>query len=181
MGTYSVDRAAAVEQLVLKPARLLPEARIVVAGPQYPAESIWPANVDHVEHLRASEHRAFFSRQRFTLNLIREPMKRAGYSPSIRLFEAAACGCAIISDWWPGLDTLFIPSEEILIAGDQHDIARYLTRVSERQRSLIASRARARVLADHTAEQRVLQLEAYLAELGYSGQAYSQAPATANS
>ncbi|MBV8774516.1 MAG: glycosyltransferase [Deltaproteobacteria bacterium] len=181
MGTYSVDRAAAMQQLVLKPARLLPAARMVIAGPQYPAESTWPANVDRFEHLPPSDHRAFFSSQRFTLNLTREPMKRAGYSPSIRLFEAAASGCAIISDWWPGLDTVFAPGKEILVARDQHDVVRYLTRVSERRRSLIARRARARVLAEHTAEKRVLQLEAYLGELGFSGQTYSQAVAGADS
>jgi spore maturation protein CgeB len=179
MGTYSIDRAAAVENLLLQPARLLPDARIVIAGPQYPIDSMWPANVVRFEHLPPSEHRAFFSRQRFTLNLTREPMKRAGYSPSIRLFEAAACGCAIITDSWPGLDTLFTPGKEILIARNQHDMVRYLTRMSERRRRLIGSRARSRVLAEHTAEQRVLQLEAYLGELGYS--AYSEAAAGANS
>jgi spore maturation protein CgeB len=174
MGTYSADRATAMQQFISKPARLLPQARIVVAGAQYPTQSTWPANIDRFEHLPPGEHRSFFSSQRFTLNLTREPMKRAGYSPSIRLFEAAACGCAIISDWWPGLETFFAPGKEILVARDQHDVVRYLTRVSERRRSLIASRARARVLAEHTAEKRVLQLEAYLGELGYS-QAYSQA------
>ncbi len=181
MGTYSPDRAAAMEHLVLKPARLLPDARMVVAGPQYPAESTWPPNVERFEHLPPGEHRGFFASQRFTLNLTREPMRRAGYSPSIRLFEAAACGCAIISDWWPGLDTIFVPGKEILVARDQHDIVRYLTRVTERRRNLLARRARARILAEHTAEKRVLQLETYLAELDHSCQSDSDSAASVNS
>lgn len=181
MGTYSLDRAAAMDELLLKPAQLLSGARMVIAGPQYPVESAWPPNVDRVEHLAPGAHRAFFSRQRFTLNLTREPMKRAGYSPSIRLFEAAACECAIITDWWPGLDSFFVPGREILVAHDQRDVVRYLTRVSERRRSRIARRALARVLAEHTAEKRARQLENYLEELGYSGQVDSPSPASASS
>lgn len=42
-----------------------------------------------------------------TLNLTRTDMIKAGYSPSVRLFEAAACGMPIISDYWLGLETLF--------------------------------------------------------------------------
>src|SRR5207248_10252745 len=111
-----------------------------------------------IEHLAPGQHRGFFAHQRFTLNLTREPMKRAGYSPSIRLFEAAACGCAIITDYWPGLDTFFLPGKEILIARNRNDVTRYLTRLSETRRNAIASRARARVLAEHTAERRAEQL-----------------------
>jgi len=180
MGTYSLDRAASLEHLLLKPARLLPDARIVVAGPQYPAELMWPPNVDRFEHVAPSEHPVFFASQRFTLNLTREPMKQAGYSPSIRLFEAAACGCAIISDWWPGLDSFFAPGSEILIARDEHDVVRYLTRVSANRRSRLADGARTRVLADHTAETRARQLESYLAEVDCSRQVDSHAPASAN-
>jgi spore maturation protein CgeB len=95
-------------------------------------------------------------------------MKHAGYSPSVRLFEAAACGCAIISDWWPGLDSFFVPGSEILIASDKHDVVRYLTGVSESTRSRLANSARTRVLAEHTAEARARQLESYLAELDCS-------------
>lgn len=181
MGTYSLDRAAAMDELLLKPAHSLPDARIVIAGPQYPVASTWPPNVDRVDHVAPGAHRAFFSRQRFTLNLTREPMKRAGYSPSIRLFEAAACECAIITDWWPGLDSFFVPGREIFVAHDQRDVVRYLTRVSERRRIRVAHRARARVLAEHTADRRVRQLETYLSELGYAGQADSQSPASAGS
>ena len=54
-------------------------------------------------------HRDFYSAQRFTLNITRVDMIAAGYSPSVRLFEAGACGVPIISDWWSGLDTLFEP------------------------------------------------------------------------
>jgi spore maturation protein CgeB len=88
-------------------------------------------------------------------------MIRAGYSPSVRLFEAAACGVPIISDWWDGLDTLLEPEREILIARDTDDVMRYLRDTSESQRRAIGGRARARILAEHTAAHRAAELESH--------------------
>ena len=99
--------------------------------------------------------------QRFTLNITRADMIRAGYSPSVRLFEAAACGVPIISDWWDGLDTLFTPGKEILVARSPDDTLRYLRETSEEDRKAIGRRARRRVLAEHTAAHRAAELEAH--------------------
>src|SRR3954468_16814351 len=107
LGTYSADRQPAVCERLLTPAALWREGRFVLAGPQYPATMIVTPNVERIEHLPPSEHRAFYTRQRFTLNVTRRDMIVAGYSPSVRLFEAAACGTPIISDRWPGLETFF--------------------------------------------------------------------------
>jgi hypothetical protein len=60
--------------------------------------------------------KAFYNSQRFTLNVTRQDMVASGYAPSVRLFEAAACGIPVISDYWPGLETFFTPGEEILIS-----------------------------------------------------------------
>src|SRR5581483_8750947 len=116
MGTYSPDRQRALEAILLDPARRLPEAGFAVAGPQYPAGISWPGNVERIEHLPPAAHRAFYNAQKFTLNITRADMVRAGYSPSVRLFEAAACGTPIISDDWRGLETFFTPGEEILVS-----------------------------------------------------------------
>ncbi len=101
----------------MEAARNWPSGQFVVAGPQYPAEIDWPVNVERIEHLPPGQHRHFYNSQRYTLNITRTDMVRAGYSPSVRLFEAAACGVSIISDWWDGLDTFFEPGREILISG----------------------------------------------------------------
>ena len=103
LGTYAEDRQPALQRLLIEPAVRLPDRRFVVAGPQYPASIDWPANVERIEHLPPSEHAAFYCRQRFTLNVTRADMIRTGWSPSVRLFEAAACGTPIISDRWEGL------------------------------------------------------------------------------
>ena len=136
LGTYSDDRQSALEKLLLDAARTS-SLSFVVAGSLYPVDTEWPRNVERIEHLPPAEHRRFYGRQRFTLNLTRSAMIRAGFSPSVRLFEAAACGTPIISDAWPGLEDFFEPSVEILIAHTAEDVLRYLTEPSEEQRTEI--------------------------------------------
>lgn len=165
LGTYSADRQPALERLLIEPARRLPEARFAVAGAQYPAQLAWPANVDRQEHVPPGDHRAFYGAQRFTLNVTRRDMTLAGYSPSVRLFEAAACGVPVITDAWPGLTSLFAPEREILVARSPEDTVRYLSEIDERDRLALGRRARARVLAAHTAMHRAEALEEYTAEL----------------
>ncbi len=162
LGTYSDDRQPTLEELLLEPARQLAARRFAVAGPSYPAEIAWPANVDRFEHLPPGEHRPFYNRQRYTLNVTRADMRQAGYSPSIRLFEAAACGTPIISDDWPGLETLFEPDREILIVSRREQVEKILLDVSEAERQRIGERARRRVLTEHTAAHRAATLEGYL-------------------
>src|SRR5213078_2725914 len=144
-----------------KPARRLADRDFIVAGPQYPDSIRWPANVERIVHLPPAKHRAFYNAQRFTLNITRADMIRAGHSPSVRLFEAAACGAPIISDWWDGLDTLFESGREILVARSPDDTIRYLRETSEADRKAIGRRARQRVLAEHTAAHRAAELEEY--------------------
>lgn len=165
MGTYSADRQPSLDRLLIEPARRWPAGRFVVAGPQYPADILWPANVQRIEHLPPSRHRAFYNAQRFTLNITRADMVRVGYSPSVRLFEAAACAVPIISDYWEGLDTFFAFDREILIARAPEDTLRYLREVPEAERLAIGRRARERVLAGHTAAHRAAELERYAQEL----------------
>jgi spore maturation protein CgeB len=116
-----------------------------------------------VEHLPPVAHAAFYCGQRFTLNLARPETRRLGHLPSVRLFEAAACGAAIISDAWDGLEDFFEPYVEILPASSATDVQQYLD-LSDAERRTIGQRARDRVLAAHTSEHRALDLEAYVAE-----------------
>ena len=141
------------------------EGRFAVAGPLYPATVEWPGNVERLEHLAPAEHRGFYNRQRFTLNVTRADMVRAGYSPSVRLFEAAACATPIISDNWPGLGTFFRIGEEILTAKTPGEVLQYLRDIPEHERRALGERARARVLREHTAAHRAEELEGYALRL----------------
>jgi spore maturation protein CgeB len=162
MGTYSVDRQPPLERLLVEPARALPEQRFIVAGPQYPSDIRWPANVQRLDHVGPDEHAAFYGSQRFTLNVTRADMIAAGHSPSVRLFEAAACGVPIVSDVWPGIETLFRDGTEILLARSTDDVLRYLREVSDAERRAIGKAARERVLAQHSGLMRAAELERFL-------------------
>ena len=165
LGTYSPDRQPTLERLLLEPARQLPERRFVVAGPQYPAEIDWPANVERIEHLPPAEHAAFYSAQRFTLNVTRADMIAAGWSPSVRLFEAAACRTPIISDIWPGLTELLPQGEGIVLAKTSRDVVEALESLDGAKREAIAQEAQELVLNGHTGEARARELLAALASL----------------
>jgi spore maturation protein CgeB len=179
MGTYSDDRQPSLDELLIEPARRSHGLRTVVAGPMYPRELSWPANVERIEHLAPSAHRRFYNSQRFTLNLTRADMRAAGFSPSVRLFEAAACATPIISDYWPGLETFFELDRDILTASSAEEVLRYLNEISETDRRAIGERARKRVLAEHTAERRAIELEEYVAEVRQTSATTHADPQTA--
>jgi spore maturation protein CgeB len=162
MGTYSDDRQPVLQRLLCEPARAWPEGRFTVAGPQYPKHIVWPRNVRRVQHLAPGRHRDFYTSQRFTLNITRAEMVRAGWSPSVRLFEAAACATPIISDCWSGIEAFLTPGSEILLARKGGDTTSYLRDLPEAERREIGLRARERVLNSHTAAHRAWELETYL-------------------
>ena len=162
LGTYSDDRQPALETLLIEPARRLPHLSFCVAGPQYPGSIDWPANVERIDHLPPSEHPQFYAASRYTLNVTRADMIAAGWSPSVRLFEAAACATPVISDVWDGIDSLFQPDREIILARSTDDVVARLVR--EDDASVIGSAARQRILSGHTSAHRAVELERYIEE-----------------
>jgi spore maturation protein CgeB len=159
LGTYSDDRQPKLERLLINPAKRLPAARFAVAGPLYPEDILWPTNVARITHLAPARHRQFYNSQRYTLNVTRADMVAAGHSPSVRLFEAGACGTPIISDYWEGLDSFFKPGSEILLAQDAEECCHILADIREEERRAIGEQARKRVIAEHTSVHRAIQLE----------------------
>jgi spore maturation protein CgeB len=164
LGTYSPDRQPTLERLLVEPARKAPNLTFVVAGPQYPDSVDWPKNVKRVDHVPPAEHAAFYAASRFTLNVTRRDMIEAGYSPSVRLFEAAACGTPIVSDVWDGIETFLAPNREIILARHSGDVLDVLLNWSEKQTGGLAAAARRRVLDAHTAAHRGIALETYLTD-----------------
>lgn len=164
LGTYSDDRQPALEELLIKPAALLPKMKFAVIGPMYPENIKWRSNIYRNMHLSPSRHRAFYNSQRFTLNVTRLDMIRAGYSPSVRLFEASACGTPIISDYWKGIEDIFQPGKEILIAFSADDVSEFLSQPDD-ERLAMGERAMTRVLSAHTSMHRAAELEEYISQL----------------
>jgi spore maturation protein CgeB len=165
LGTYSPDRQPALEKLLIEAARRWPEGRFVVAGPQYPKLIPWPENIRRFEHFPPQAHREFYCSQRVTLNLTRAEMIAAGYSPSVRLFEAAACGIPVISDYWPGLEIFFEPGKEILISRSSEETVGYLQGFTEEHLRVIGENARRRFLGAHTPDHRAAEFEQQIRDL----------------
>ena len=159
MGTYAPDRQEKIEDLFCSPARQLAQKKFVLAGPQYPQDIRWPANVKRIIHVDPQSHASFYSSSRMTLNVTRREMVLAGYSPSVRLFEAAACGVTIVSDCWEGLDTFLTPGKEILLANSAEDVITYLASMGDEEVAATGRSARERVLAEHTAAHRAAEFE----------------------
>ena len=159
MGTYAADRQPKVESMLCQTALEMPEGNFIVAGPQYPKSIRWPANVRRIMHLNPRWHAHLYSSSRLTLNVTRDDMVAAGYSPSVRLFEAAACAAAMVSDRWPGLEEFFTPGCEILLPGGSAEIVSCLRDLPESELQKIGTRAQQRVLAEHTNFKRAEQFE----------------------
>lgn len=164
MGTYAPDRQPKLEKLLCDTARTLPDRRFIVAGPQYPLSLSWPANVVRIEHLEPKYHPLLYSSSKLVLNVTRRDMVMAGYSPSVRLFEAAACGAAIVSDVWPGLDEFFMLGEEILVASSTADALNHL-RLPESELRRIGRNAQRRILEAHSSRHRAQHFEQVIADV----------------
>ncbi len=169
LGTYAEDRQCALEKLFIEPARLLPDRKFLIGGALYPEAFPWTPNIFFARHVAPAEHSEFYCSSALTLNVTRGVMAQMGYCPSGRLFEAAACGVPILSDNWEGLDQFFKPGQEILIAQTTDDAVTALN-LSPDELASIASRARERTLAEHTADKRAEDLENALANISTNRQ-----------
>lgn len=163
-GNFDDDRVPGIDELLLEPARRWTGGHFVVAGQGFLTPPDWPQNAKRLAEPAAGKERAFYNAQRFTLNVTGADMIGAGFSPSLHIFEAAACGIPVISDYWEDLETFFAPDEEILFARSAEEVLDYLRCMGENERLRIGDNARHRILREHSAEQRVLELEAHVSE-----------------
>lgn len=163
LGTYAADRQADVEQYLVAPAGLRPDRRFVIGGALYPHDFPWTSNIHFVRHLPPPDHPAFYASSRLTLNVTRRAMAEMGWCPSGRLFEAAACGAAIATDIWPGLDDFFEPGRDVIAVRTTEDMIAALD-LSDAELKRIGRNARERVLSDHTSERRAQEFEAIVSD-----------------
>lgn len=157
LGTYARDRQSQLDRLFVRTAARLTDRRFVIGGAQYPHDFPWHPNIWFLRHLPPSEHAAFYSSSRLSLNVTRQAMARMGWCPSGRLFEAGACAAPIISDDWIGLGDFFHEGSEIIIARATDDVVDALD-ASDAELRRIGAAARERTLAMHTSAHRAAEL-----------------------
>lgn len=160
LGTYAPDRQDGLEKLFVEPARQCGGRRFLIGGAQYPHEFPWSSNIYFVRHLPPAEHPPFFSSSRMTLNVTRRDMAEMGWCPSGRLFEATACGTAVITDVWDGIDAFFGPGEVIKATSTEQVL--HALNMEDGELRRIAAAGRDRTRAEHTSDRRAGELLAYI-------------------
>jgi spore maturation protein CgeB len=162
LGNRLPDREARVDEFFFKAARTLPGLQFLLGGNGW-ADKAMPQNVRYAGHVYTRDHNAFNRSPLAVLNISRDSMARYGFSPATRVFEAAGAGACLITDAWEGIELFLEPGREVLTASSGDEVAGIIGGLEPERAAAIGSAAMARVLADHTYERRVEQLETVLA------------------
>jgi len=161
VGNRLPDRERRVEQFFLTAAELAPELNFLLGGEGWGNRHL-PANVRWIGHVGTVDHNRINCSARMVLNINRESMAHVGFSPPTRVFEAAGAGACLITDAWAGIDSFFVPGQEILVASSAHDVVAYLKNFSAEKAATIGAAMRSRALRDHTYSLRAREFHAAL-------------------
>ena len=176
------DRERRVEDFFLRAAAMTPEFSFVLGGEGWAGKPM-PANVRWIGHVGTGAHNRVNCSARMVLNINRDSMAQAGFSPPTRVFEAAGAGACLITDAWTGVETFFTPGSEILIASSAEEIVALLRNTGAEKAAQIGTRMRERALRDHTYGLRAQQVHEILNEanrakrpIGESGRTLQSMP-----
>lgn len=161
VGNPTFGREVGLQRLFFEVAKCCPQYRFLLTGADW-KEMALPDNVNYLGYVPSKLLPDLYCSARLVLNVTREEMASYGYAASLRLFEAAACGACIVSDSWAGLEEIFLPGEEILIANDTDTIVNYLYEIGQERSQAIGKNARDRVERNHTADMRISEFLALI-------------------
>ncbi|MGE5419940.1 MAG: glycosyltransferase [Chloroflexota bacterium] len=153
LGNKLPDREERVKDFFFRVASRLPYKKFLLGGNGW-GDIDFPANVSNVNHVFSKDHNAFNSSSAFVLNISRQSMADYGFSPATRVFEAAAAGACVITDYWDGIDEFFSPGKEILVARNSNEVEYFISDICREEAAEIGYAALKRVLQYHTYEKR---------------------------
>lgn len=168
------ERSAEIGEFLITPARALRLAG-TVHGVRYPKDAIaalegaglayggWIANADAP---------AAFARHRVTVHIPRRPyVQSLPGIPTIRVFEALACGIPLVSAPWDDAEGLFRPGTDFLFARNGDEMQALLRRLlaDPGEAAALARAGHQTILSRHTCRHRVEELFSILAEVGSAG------------
>jgi spore maturation protein CgeB len=164
------EREAELDEFLLEPVRAL-GLRATVHGVRYPERALArlrAAGIRYAGWLANHEAPRAFARHRVTVHVPRRPYVEALPGiPTIRVFEALACGIPLVSAPWRDDEALFSPGSDFLVAADGRAMRRHLRDVlnDDALAAELSRRGRATILARHTCGHRVDELLAIHAEI----------------
>ena len=170
VGNRLPDRERRVEQFFLRAAELAPEMKFILGGEGWSNKPM-PANVRWIGHVGTDDHNRLNCSARMVLNLNRDSMADAGFSPPTRIFEAAGAGACLITDSWPGIESFFAPQKELLVASSAEEIVSYLEKVLGAEAQAMGVAMRERALRDHQYSTRAEQVDKIFCEFAVTANA----------
>lgn len=164
------ERAEELREFLIDPVKQL-GLRACIYGVRYPAHALQAlsnAGIEYRGWLPNARVPEAFANARFTIHIPRRPYARALPGvPTIRVFEALACGIPLISAPWWDRECLFRPGRDFVLAADGAEMKRRMLSVLEDPGSA-ARRAReglCSIQSRHTCVHRAMELEAICEEL----------------
>lgn len=140
------ERARELQEFLIEPAAALRGHRVIVHGVSYPALAIamlLEAGVEYRGYLPNLQAADVYAASKVALHVPRQQYAN-GLSgiPTIRVFEALACGVPLLCSPWNDDENLFSPGQDYLVASDGEDLRAKLE-------NLLADEAARRQLAEH--------------------------------
>jgi spore maturation protein CgeB len=157
------ERTAELTEFLIEPVRSL-GLRARVHGVRYPDEArrtLADAGITYAGWLPNYEAPELFARFAVTVHVPRRPYAALLPGiPTIRVFEALACGIPLVSAPWSDAEGLFTPGEDFLVARDGAEMRRHLSLVLNEPDAAreVAGRGRQTILSRHTCSHRVDEL-----------------------
>ncbi len=165
------ERTRELEEFLIRPAAALPNTRFVAHGVRYPADAkmkLQDAGIDYRGYLPNLEAPTAYAQSKLALHLPRDPYQnQLGGIPTIRVFEALACGATLLCSPWQDRDLLFRSAEDFVVLPDgqsmQEEIQHLLK--DDNARRQIGASGLQTVLKRHTTRHRAEQLTEILQEM----------------
>jgi spore maturation protein CgeB len=165
------ERTAQLHEFLFDPVQRL-GLRARIYGVRYPDSALAALAQAGIEYRGwLPNHRVpeTFGAFRVTVHVPRQPYVQALPGiPTIRIFEALACGMPLVCSPWHDVEGLFTPGKDYLVARDGEEMARHLRFLINEPAAAqaIADHGRRTILRRHTCAHRVDELLAICRELG---------------
>jgi spore maturation protein CgeB len=157
------ERSTALEEFLIGPVRDL-QLKATVYGVRYPRavrRHLEEAGIVYGGWLPNFEAPSVIARHKVTVHVPRRPyLDQLQGIPTIRPFEALACGIPMISARWDQTGGLFTPGADFLVAHTGDEMRSHLATLvaDRRRRTELAAHGLATIRARHTCAHRVDQL-----------------------
>ena len=164
------ERTAELQEYLIEPVREL-ELKARIHGVRYPdhaLETLAAAGIEYAGWLPNYEAPRVFSEFKCTVHVPRRPYVEALPGiPTIRVFEALACGIPLVCSPWEDVENLFQPGKDYLIARDGKEMTRHLRDLlnDEKMAAEMAFHGFETIRARHTCSHRVDELLAIYSTL----------------